>query len=157
MLKKSFDEFYRVLKPGGITTFVYAHKTTEGWETVINALLNSGLTVTASWPISTERSGRMRSKNSAALASSVYIVARKLERKEIGLYSDVKSEIKDYIPQKLDRLWKEGIFGADFFIASIGSAIEVFGKYEKIMDFEGNEIKAVYWIGFAYNSCGCNP
>ncbi|RLF38222.1 MAG: DNA methylase, partial [Thermoplasmata archaeon] len=62
MLKKSFREIYRVLKPNGIATIVYAHKTTEGWETVINALLDSGLIVTASWPIHTEMQARLRAK-----------------------------------------------------------------------------------------------
>ena len=27
---------------------------------------------------------------------------------------------------------EEGISGADFFIAAIGSAIEIFGKYERV-------------------------
>jgi len=43
---------------------------------------------------------------------------------------------------KLHRLWEEGIGGGDFFIAAIGSAIEVFGKYEQVMDFEGNIVRA---------------
>jgi len=43
---------------------------------------------------------------------------------------------------KLHRLWEEGIGGADFFIAAIGSAIEVFGKYEQVMDYEGNIVRA---------------
>ena len=30
-LKKSFQEIYRVLKPNGIATIVYAHKSTAGW------------------------------------------------------------------------------------------------------------------------------
>jgi len=141
-MKESFQEINRVLKPNGICTIVYAHKTTEGWETVINALLDSGLTITASWPISTEMKARFRAQKSAALASSIYIVARKIKKNNIGWYKDVKHEIKEYIPQKLDKLWKEGISGADFFIAAIGSSIEVFGKYEKILDNEGTEIKA---------------
>jgi adenine-specific DNA methylase len=41
-LKKSFQEIYRVLKPNGITTIVYTHKSTSGWETLINSLLDSG-------------------------------------------------------------------------------------------------------------------
>lgn len=147
-LKISFKEIYRVLKSDGIVNIVYAHKTTEGWETVINALLDSGLTVTASWPISTEMKVRLRAKNSAALASSIYIIARKTDKKEIGWLKNVKQEIRHYIPQKLDKLWNEDIFGADFFIAAIGSSIEVFGKYEKIIDFEGNEIRADKLLGF---------
>ena len=142
MLKKSFKEIYRVLKPNGITTIVYAHKTTEGWETVINSLLDSGLTVVASWPISTEMVGRLRAQRSASLASSIYIVAKKFDKKDLGWFKEVKSEIEQYVPEKLDKLWEEGISGADFFISAIGSAIEIFGKYEKILDNEGNEIRA---------------
>lgn len=141
-LRKSFSEIYRILKINGIATIVYAHKTTSGWETVINAILDSGLTVTASWPISTEMTNRLRAKRSATLASSIYIIARKFEKQEIGWFKDVKDEIRKYVPQKLDRLWEEGISGADFFIAAIGSAIEIFGKYSKVIDNQGNEVRA---------------
>ena len=53
-LKLSFQEMQRVLKMGGIAIVVYAHKSTEGWETVINALLDSELVVTSAWPLNTE-------------------------------------------------------------------------------------------------------
>lgn len=142
MLKEAFREIYRVLKPNGIAVIVYTHKSTFGWETLINSLLETGFVVTASWPIDTERKSRLRAQESAALASSIYFVARKMEKIEIGWFNEVKDEIKRYIYQKLDRLWKEGIAGADFFIAGIGSAIEIFGKYQKVMDYEGNIIKA---------------
>jgi len=148
MLKKSFQEMQRVLKPNGIATIVYAHKTTEGWETVINALLDSGLIVTASWPIHTEMQARLRAKESAALASSIYIVARKMEKQGTGWFNDVKEEIKKYLNEKMERLWKEGISGADYFISAIGSAIEIFGKYEKVMDYEGNVVRADKLLDF---------
>ena len=60
MLKKSFQEIYRVLKENGIAIIVYAHKSTAGWETLINSLLNSGLIVSGAYPIDTEMQGRMR-------------------------------------------------------------------------------------------------
>ena len=53
-LKKSFQEIYRVLKPNGTAVIVYAHKSTEGWETLINSLLDSGLIMTGAWPLHTE-------------------------------------------------------------------------------------------------------
>jgi putative DNA methylase len=140
MLKKAFQEIYRVLKPNGIAIIVYAHKSTSGWETMINSLLDSGLVPSESWPIDTEMRGRLRAKDSAALASSIYIVCRKMERQETGWFSDVKKEIKERIFN--NNLWEEGVAGPDFFIACIGSAIEVFGKYEKVMDYEGNVIRA---------------
>lgn len=151
MISKSFQEVYRTLKPGGIFTVVYAYKTTKGWETFINSILDSGLTVTASWPISTEMAGRLRAQRSAALSSSIYIVARKYEKEELSWFKDVKDEIINYVPQKLDKLWEEGISGADFFIAAIGSAIEIFGKYKKVLDNEGNEIRADKLLSFVRN------
>ncbi len=142
MLKKAFQEIHRVLKPNGIAVIVYAHKSLEGWETLINSLLDSGLVMTAAWPINTEMQARLRAKESAALASSIYIVARKMERQSTGFYNEVREELKKHLNSKLERLWAEGVSGADFFISAIGSAIEVFGRYEKVMDYEGNIVRA---------------
>ncbi len=142
MLKKSFQEIHRVLKPNGIAVIVYAHKSTAGWETLINSLLDSGLIMTAAWPVNTEMQSRLRAQESATLASSIYIVARKIDRQSTGFYNDVNEELKRYLSKKLEHLWEEGISGADFFIAAIGSAIEVFGKYEKVIDHEGKPVRA---------------
>jgi len=147
-LRKSFQEIYRVLKPGGIATIVYTHKSTSGWEALINSLLDSGLVVKASWPIDTEMKARLRAKESAALASSVYFVARKIKKEEKGWYNEVKEELKKHLHEKLERLWDEQILGADFFVAGIGSAVEIFGRYEKVMDYEGNEIRADKLLDF---------
>ena len=141
-LSKAFQEMHRVLKPEGIAVIVYAHKSTEGWETLINALLDSGLVVTGAWPIDTEQKVRWRSYNSAALASSIYMVARKREREAFGLYQDVRKELEEYLEQKLFTLWEWGFSGADLFIAAIGIGIEVFGKYQEVLDDNDNLIRA---------------
>jgi adenine-specific DNA methylase len=141
-LGQAFQEIRRVLKPEGLTVIVYAHKSTAGWETVINALLDSGLVITGAWPLHTERGARPTAKETAALASSIYIVARKMARQPTGFYNEVREELRQHLDRKLHRLWEEGIGGADFFIAAIGSAIEVFGKYEQVMDYEGNIVRA---------------
>lgn len=140
MLAKSFQEINRVLKPDGIVVIVYAHKSTDGWETLINSLLQAGLVVTAAWPVHTEKKGRLRSNKSAALLSSIYMVCRKIEREPLGFYPDIKKNLKKYLDKKLDQLWQEGVSGADFFISSIGSAIEVYGKYDKVLDSKDNTV-----------------
>ena len=90
--------------------------------------LESGLTVSSPCPISTEMKARLRAKESASLASSIYIISRKIERQSIGLYQKVRRELREYFDKKLERLWQEGISGADFFLAAIGAGIEVFWK-----------------------------
>ena len=138
-LGKSFSEINRVLKPDGIAVIVYAHKSTQGWETLINSLLKSGLSVTSVWPIKTEMPSASKS-GTASLSSSLYLVARKSEKIPHGFYREIKKELKSYVDAKLEQLWNQGISGADFFISAIGSAIEVFGKYDKIIDDNDNPI-----------------
>jgi len=140
-LTLAFRECARVLKPDGVAVIVYAHKSTAGWETVINALLDSGLVVNAAWPLNTEMESRLNANETAALASSIYIVARKAPRQGVGFAPEVRAELRRHLQARLQRLWEEGIGGADFFIAAIGSAIEVFGKYEQVIDLEGNLIR----------------
>ena len=141
-LKLSFQEIHRVLKSNGIAIIVYAHKSTAGWETLINSLLDSGMIITGAWPIYTENTSRPRAQESAALASSIYIVARKMARDKTGFYKNVKLEMETYLTERLENLWNEGMRGTDFFIAGIGSAIEIFGKYEQVMDSHGKMIRA---------------
>ena len=141
-LAKAFQEMHRVLKPNGIAVIVYAHKSTEGWETLINALLDSGLIVTGAWPVDTEQKVRWRSYDSAALTSSIYMVARKQEQQPYGLYHDVKQELESHLEQNLFQLWEWGFTGADLFIAAIGSGIEVFGKYREVLDDDDTLIRA---------------
>ena len=141
-LTKAFSEMHRVLKPNGIAVIVYAHKSTEGWEAMINALFDSGLVTTAAWPIDTEQKVRWRSYNSAALASSIYMVVRKTEREEWGIYREVLQELAVHLKEKLFTLWESGFSGADLFIAAIGSGIEVFGKYREVLDNKDEPIRA---------------
>jgi len=142
VLKKSLKEICRVLKPNGVSVIVYAHKSVAGWETLVNSLLDSGLVVSAAWPINTEMKARLRAIESAVLSSSIYMVARKAQKMPIGFYNEVKQELKKHLSNKLDQIWKEGISGGDFFISAIGSAIEVFGKYERVINDEGNVVRA---------------
>lgn len=142
MLKKSFQEINRVLKPNGIAVIVYAHKSTAGWETLVNSLLDSGLVMTGAWPIDTEMKARLRAKESSALASSIYIIARKTKRISTGFYNEVKGKLENHLNKKLDRLWEEGVSGADFFVSAIGFSMEIFGKYKEVLDYEGNPIRA---------------
>ncbi|HRU01817.1 MAG TPA: hypothetical protein P5239_08955, partial [Victivallales bacterium] len=148
MLTKAFQEIYRVLKPEGIACIVFAHKSTEAWETIINALISSGLYLTASWPLHTEMKARLRAKESAALASSIYMVCRKRIKDETVYYDEIRPAIEARIHEKLDQFWNEGINGSDFFISAIGPALEVFGKYSGVEKPSGEKVTASELIEF---------
>jgi adenine-specific DNA methylase len=140
MITKAFQEINRVLKPEGIACIVFAYKTTEAWETIINSLLKSGLVLTASWPIHTEMKKRLRAQESAALASSVYMVCRKRVKEEVAYFNEIKEKIEQRIKEKLEQFWEQGISGADFFVSAIGPAVEVFGQYSRVEKLSGEKV-----------------
>ncbi|HEX9548689.1 MAG TPA: hypothetical protein VF942_15210, partial [Acidimicrobiales bacterium] len=76
-MSAAFAEACRVLKPGAPLVCIYAHKTTLGWATLVEALRAAGFTITEAWPLDTEMPERSRGQNSAALASSIFLVARR--------------------------------------------------------------------------------
>jgi adenine-specific DNA methylase len=154
MIAKAFREIHRVLKPDGIACIVFAHKSTAAWETIINALLNSGLYLTASWPVHTEMKARLRASESAALASSIYMVCRKRTENKTAYFNEIKPQIEGRIKEKLDQFWNEGIAGADFFISAIGPAMEVFGKYESVEKLSGEKVYAEELLEFIRKSVG---
>ena len=139
-LTQAFREIHRVLRPDGIAVIVFAHKTTEAWETVINALLEAGLYMTASWPIHTEMKTRLNAQETASLASSIYMVCRKRTTSEVGEYPTVRKEIEARVREKLAQFWAEGIRGADFFMSAIGPAVEAFGKYARVEKLSGEPV-----------------
>ncbi|MBM4467697.1 MAG: DUF1156 domain-containing protein, partial [Chloroflexi bacterium] len=76
MMAEAFAEARRVLKPYAPLVVVYAHKTTLGWATLVDALKTAGFVVSEAWPLDTERPSRTVAMGTAALASSIFLVAR---------------------------------------------------------------------------------
>ncbi|MBO9352261.1 MAG: DUF1156 domain-containing protein, partial [Thermomicrobium sp.] len=140
MLTQAFREIHRVLKPEGIAVIVFAHQSTDAWETVIRALLEAELYMTASWPIDTEREGRLRAQESAALASSIYMVCRKRTTGQVGEYAQVRREVEQRVRERLQHFWDQGIRGADFFMSAIGPAVEAFGRYARVERLSGERV-----------------
>jgi putative DNA methylase len=139
-MTRAFAEARRVLRPDGIFVIVFAHKSTAAWETLLNSLLEAGLVVTASWPLHTEMGTRLRAHESAALASSIFIVCRVRTAETEGYLDDVRQELATTIRERLDFFWQQGIRGADFFISAIGPAVSVFGRYSKVYRLDGTEV-----------------
>ena len=141
LMTRSLREMHRVLKYNGILTLVYTHKSTDGWEALIQAMLDAGFVVTAAWPIDTEHQSRMKAQDTAALASSIYMVGRKWKKQPRRYYRDVLEELRAHVCGRLDQFMKQGISGADFYIAAIGVSCEVYGKYESVVrDDDGRQV-----------------
>jgi adenine-specific DNA methylase len=140
-MSRAFKEGRRVLREDGIGAVVFAHKTTEGWEALLSGMIRGGCTITGSWPIATERPGRLRSQNSAALATSVHLVCRpRPENAPVGDWAEVVRELPRRVGEWMGRLQMEGVRGADLVFACIGPALEVFSRYQRVETAEGREV-----------------
>ena len=143
MMAQSFEEALRVLKPNGQMSIVYAHKTALGWSTLVDALRKAGFTVTEAWPLDTEMKGRLREQESAALASSIFLMARKREGAEIGPYEEeVRPELEAIVRERVGTLWQMGVGGADLLIAAVGAGLKAFTRFARVEYANGEEVPA---------------
>lgn len=140
-MAKAFAEGRRVLVDNGIGCVVFAHKTTEGWEALLSGMIQGGWVITGSWPISTERPGRMRAQESAALATSVHLVCRpRPAGAGRGDWADVLHALPKRIGDWVEHLQREGIRGGDLVFACIGPALEIYSRYDVVADAEDHII-----------------
>ncbi|TVR84791.1 MAG: DUF1156 domain-containing protein [Rhodospirillales bacterium] len=145
-MSKAFAEGRRVTREDGVASIVFAHKTTEGWEALIAAILKAGWTVTGSWPIQTEMenkvSGSQAGDKKAMLLASVHLICRpRPDDAPIGDWADVLRELPKRVGDWMEHLQSEGVRGADLVFACIGPALEIFSRYAKVETADGREVK----------------
>jgi adenine-specific DNA methylase len=147
LMSQALGDSRRVAAPSGLAVVVFAHKETSAWETMLQAVISAGWAVVASWPIDTERSGRLRAMGSAALASSVHLVCRprevfrdSLNRGDVGDWRDVLQELPRRIHEWMPRLAGEGVVGADAIFACLGPALEIFSRYARVEKANGEAV-----------------
>jgi len=127
---RAFHLCGEALSPEGRMVVVFANKQPEAWETLVSSMIRAGFVVDGSWPIQTERGGRLRSQTSAALSSSVWLVCRKRpETARPGWDTQVLEEMRSRIYDRLRDFWDAGIRGPDFVWAATGPALEAYSKH----------------------------
>jgi len=146
-MARSFAEARRHARSDGIASVVFAHKTTEGWEALIGGIIQSGWTVSASWPIATERKARPRAHGSAALDTSVHLVCRpRPDDAAVGDWANVLRELPTRVGDWMERLQGEGVRGADLVFACIGPALEIFSRYAKVESADGRVVALAEYL-----------
>ena len=143
--KKAAREFYEAgmaatfqsannsLVNDGRIVIVFAHKSPNAWENLVSAMIESGMVVTASWPIDTELKNSMSSQGKASLSTSLWLVCRKRALKaKTGHYGQVKREMQERVTERLRYFWDVGIRGPDFVWAAIGPALESYSSYTEV-------------------------
>ncbi|WP_454163373.1 DUF1156 domain-containing protein [Gordonia iterans] len=112
-----------------------------GWETLLEGMIQSGWRITATWPMRSERSGRMLSVGTNALASSIVLALRprpddapRIDRR--GFLSALKAEL----PDELRTLQQGSIAPVDLPQAAIGPGMAVFSRYSGVLEDDGTKM-----------------
>jgi adenine-specific DNA methylase len=140
MMGEAMREGRRILADDGIGVVVFAHKSTSGWEAQLQAMIAAGWTITASWAIDTERPGRLRAQDSAALSSSIHLVCRPRVAGLVGEWKTVMNELPRRLADWMPRLVADGISGADAIFACLGPALEIFSRYDRVVRADESEV-----------------
>lgn len=149
LMRNSLAEARRVLKPGAPLVCVYAHRTTEGWATLIRALVGAGMTVTEAWPIQTESPTRTNSLGAATLSDSIFFVARRRETIRVGRYeSEVEPRLHEIARERVKTLWHggKGIGGADLLMAAVGAGLRAYTEFSRVDYANGDPVSAEQYL-----------
>lgn len=137
-MSESFRTAHDSLSDDARMVVVFAHKEPDAWETLVKAMVASGLVVTASWPIDTERQGKVGAQGTAVLATSLWFVCRKRPANAgAGYYGKVRGDMQERITERLRYFWDVGIRGPDFVWAAIGPALESYSRYTEVRRMDG--------------------
>lgn len=146
LMTRALEEGRRTLAPDGMGVFVFAHKSTAGWEAMLQSVLEAGWQVVASWPLDTERGGRVNAVGTASLSSSIHLVCRPRETPDgaldgdVGEWREVLEELPARIHEWMPRLSAEGIVGADAIFACLGPALSIFSRYATVEKASGETV-----------------
>ena len=111
---------------------------TTGWETLLEALISSGFTITATWPVRASQKWRMVAKNANTLASYIVLACRVREKDahRVGRSAFV-AELKRELPPALRHLQQGNVAPVDFAQAAIGPGMAVFSRYAAVLESSG--------------------
>jgi putative DNA methylase len=112
-----------------------------GWETMLSSLVGAGFSIMGTWPLRTEKRGRLIEIGTNALSSSILLVCRPREANApTTTRREFVNNLKRELPVALKRLQAGNIAPVDLAQASIGPGMAVFTRYLRVLDAEGNPL-----------------
>ena len=129
-------------------TIYYAFKQSEiqdegissiGWSTFLEAVIKADYAITGTWPMRTERPGRIRAVGSNALANSVVLVCRKRQdAADTITRAEFIRALKRELPSAIDNLQAANIAPTDLPQSAIGPGMAVFSRYKAVLEANDN-------------------
>lgn len=112
-----------------------------GWDTFLSAVIEAGFAISGTWPMRTEKPGRVISNDANALASSIVLicrpqdsVARTITRREF------LATLTAELPEALSHLQASNIAPVDLQQAAIGPGMAIYTRYSRVLNASGEPL-----------------
>ena len=145
-IREVLEETAKAQHPDFPVSIFYAFKQAEtrrgetvstGWETFLQGLHDSGLTVIRTWPVRTERTAGLRSLAST-LASSIVLVCRpRPADAPLATRAELLAALRSELPSALRLLRDQAIAPVDMAQSMIGPGMAVFSRYSRVLEADG--------------------
>ena len=120
--------------------------TSAGWETFLEAVIQSGFSIDGTWPIRSEQTHRIIGMGTNALASSIVLVCRKrLPSAETISRRQFQRELREEMPEALEAMiggetGKNPIAPVDLAQSAIGPGMAIYSKYAAVLNQDGTKM-----------------
>lgn len=106
----------------------------KGWATFLQAIVDAGYSIGATWPVRTELVGNLK-KNKNALATSVVMACRprSIDAEIISRVEFIRA-LRRELPAALKEMHRANIAPVDIPQASIGPGIAIFSRYASVIE-----------------------
>ena len=150
-MAKALGQLSKQAHPGFPVTIYYAFKQSErkgktgisstGWETFLDAVIRSGLAITGTWPMRTERGARSTGIGTNALASSIVLVCRRRPASAPPATRRMfVAALRSELPPAVRLLQTGNIAPVDLAQAAIGPGMAVYTRYAKVLGAAGDPV-----------------
>jgi len=141
MMGEIFQESFRMLKPDGLMTLMFNHKSQEAWEALTKSIITSGWIITAAFPVESESSVDIHHKEMAATVSSIFISCRKRTSQSTEPASwtgfggtGVQQRIQKAVAEGLEEFRSLNLNPVDEMVASYGRALRELSEQWPVID-----------------------
>ena len=115
--------------------------TSTGWETFLDALIQTGFSIGGTWPIRTEMRTRQVGMGTNALASSIVLACRpRPADAPMATRREFVDALRDELPAALRTMQAGNIAPVDLAQAAIGPGMAVFSRYDRVLDVSGRPL-----------------
>ena len=115
--------------------------TSTGWETFLDALVQTGFSISGTWPIRTEMRTRQVGMGTNALASSIVLACRpRPADAPMATRREFVDALKEELPDALRTMQAGNIAPVDLAQAAIGPGMAVFSRYARVLDVSGRPL-----------------